>query len=182
MKILVVHQFYLGPGEPGGSRFNEFARLWQNSGHDVSVIAGTLNYTTGKRLADCEASWVTKRDEDGVHVWRCHVPTTYNQGYLGRMWAFFGVTVLASWAALRVPRPDVVIATSPPLTAAIPGFVAARLRLRPVPWVFEIRDLWPESAITTGVIADRSASPAATSAWWTSTWGTCCPLSRPAGS
>jgi glycosyltransferase involved in cell wall biosynthesis len=46
----------------------------------------------------------------------------------------------------------VVIATSPPLTTAIPGFVAARLRLRQAPLVFEVRDLWPESAITTGVI------------------------------
>jgi lipopolysaccharide/colanic/teichoic acid biosynthesis glycosyltransferase/glycosyltransferase involved in cell wall biosynthesis len=89
-------------------------------------------------------------------VWRCHVPSTYNRGYAGRMWAFFGAALSASWAALRAPRPDVVIATSPPLTAAVPGFVAARCRWRRVPFVFEIRDLWPESAITTGVIGAGS--------------------------
>jgi lipopolysaccharide/colanic/teichoic acid biosynthesis glycosyltransferase/glycosyltransferase involved in cell wall biosynthesis len=152
VKILVVHQFYLGPGEPGGSRFNEFARAWKRSGHDVSVIAGSLNYATGDRSPHTGWRWVARRDEDGIAVWRCHVPASYNRGYLGRMWAFLAFTLSASCAAFYCRRPDVVIATSPPLIAAIPGFIAARCRRRPVPWVFEIRDLWPESAITTGVI------------------------------
>jgi glycosyltransferase involved in cell wall biosynthesis len=156
MRILVVHQYYLGPGEPGGSRFNELARMWARSGHHVTVIAGNLNYVTGKPTV-ADGRWVIRRDEDGIDVWRCHVPSTYNRGYAGRMWAFFGAALSASWAALRAPRPDVVIATSPPLTAAVPGFIAARCRWRPVPFVFEIRDLWPESAITTGVIGRGSA-------------------------
>ena len=48
VKILVIHQYYLMPGQPGGSRFNEFARLWSQRGHDVTVIAGALDYATGK--------------------------------------------------------------------------------------------------------------------------------------
>ena len=48
MKIAVFHQNYLAAGQPGGSRFNEFARLWADAGHDVTVIAGTLNYSTGE--------------------------------------------------------------------------------------------------------------------------------------
>lgn len=155
MKILIVHQFYLSPGEPGGSRFNEFARLWRDAGHEVTVIAGSVNYTTGRR-ADAPRGVAVRRCEDGVTVWRCHVPETYSRSYVGRMWAFFGFTLSACIAAMRAARPDVVIATSPPLTAVIPGFVAARCRLRPVPWVFEMRDLWPESAITTGVIGRTS--------------------------
>ena len=156
MRILVVHQYYLGPGEPGGSRFNELARLWTRSGHEVTVVAGNLNYATGKPTVGGRR-WVIRHDEEGVDVFRCHVPSTYNRGYVGRMWAFFGAALSASWAALRAPRPDVVIATSPPLTAAVPGFIAARCRWRPIPFVFEIRDLWPESAITTGVIGRNSA-------------------------
>jgi lipopolysaccharide/colanic/teichoic acid biosynthesis glycosyltransferase/glycosyltransferase involved in cell wall biosynthesis len=156
MKILVVHQYYLAPCQPGGSRFNEFARLWKARGHDVTVIAGTVNYVTGEQAPRSARGWVAEGAEEGIHVWRCHVPGTYNRGYLGRMWAFFGFTASACWAAIRAPLPDVVIATSPPLTASIPGFVAARMRWRPVPWVFEVRDLWPESAITTGVLSERS--------------------------
>ncbi|MDQ3917883.1 MAG: glycosyltransferase family 4 protein, partial [Acidobacteriota bacterium] len=157
MKILVVHQYYLGPGQPGGSRFNEFAQLWTEAGHEVTVIAGNLNYATGEVPDDCRGRW-HKRELDGaVNVWRCHVPLTYGRSYLGRMWAFFGFTLSAATAALRAERPDVVIATSPPLVAAIPGWVVARLRGRRVPLIFEIRDLWPESAITTNVLKRDSA-------------------------
>src|SRR3954469_20620508 len=150
MNILVVHQYYLAPGRPGGSRFNELARLWAGAGHHVTVVAGTVDYATGETIEGV-SGWLTGRFEEGIHVVRCHVPTTYSRGYLGRMWAFFGFTVSATLGALlSTPRPDVVISTSPTLTTAITGWMAAvRHRAR---WVFEVRDLWPESAVTTGVL------------------------------
>ncbi|MBN2196541.1 MAG: hypothetical protein JW751_27260 [Polyangiaceae bacterium] len=67
-----------------------------------------------------------------------------------------GLHALGLHGDLRCSRPDVVIATSPPLVAVIAGFVAAKVRWRPAPWVFEIRDLWPESAVTTGVLTATS--------------------------
>ncbi len=156
MRILIIHQYYLFSGQPGGSRFNELAKLWTEAGHDVTVIAGTVNYNTGEAPAHLRRRWITRERDGQVTVLRCHVPETYTKSYAGRMWAFFGFTLSASSAALTCDRPDVVIATSPPLTAAIPGYVASRLRGTPIPWVFEIRDLWPESAITTGVLSANS--------------------------
>lgn len=156
MKILVVHQYYLMPGQFGGSRFNEMSRLWAESGHEVTVIAGSVDHSTGKAPDKYRGRWITTEKDGLVTVHRCYVPGTYGRGYLGRMWGFFGFTLSASTAALRVERPDVVIATSPPLVAVIPGWVGARVSMRPVPWIFEIRDLWPESAITTGVLRETS--------------------------
>lgn len=157
MKILVVHQYYLMPGMAGGSRFNELARLWSDAGHEVTVIAGNLDYTTGTVPARFHGRWIVEERDGPVRVLRCHVPTSYANGYAGRMWAFAGFTLSALSAISRIERPDVVIATSPPLIAVIPGWAAARLRYRRVPWIFEIRDLWPESAVTTGVL--RKGSP-----------------------
>lgn len=154
MKILVVHQFYLQPGEPGGSRFNELARLWSEAGHQVTVVAGTVNYATSKAPERYHGRWTTREQDGQVTVWRCHVPASYGRSYLGRMWAFFAFTLSAATAALRVRRPDVVIATSPPLVAVIPGWLAARRHRARL--VFEIRDLWPESAVTTGVLRERA--------------------------
>jgi len=150
MRILVVHQHYLLPGDPGGSRFNEFARLWQKAGHDVTVICGTLNYSTGQTPPELRGRWVRRREEAGVPVWRCHVPPAYGRSYLGRMWAFFCFALSSATAVLRSGPADVVIATSPPLTVALTGWLAGRWHR--APWVFEIRDLWPESAITTGTV------------------------------
>jgi len=156
LKILVVHQYYLLPGQSGGSRFNEMCRLWAKRGHTVQVIAGTVSHDTGKAPGKYRGRWTTEEMDGEVKVTRCHVPATYGKSYAGRMWAFFGFTVSACTAALHAERPDVVIATSPPLIAVIPGWVAARARFRPAPWIFEIRDLWPESAITTGVLGKDS--------------------------
>lgn len=152
MRILIVHQYYLMPGQPGGSRFNEMARLWAKQGHEVIVIAGTVDYTSGKAPELYHGRWISKEKDGAVLVYRCHVPATYATSYVGRMWAFLGFTLSASTAALCAPRPDIVIATSPPLVATIPGWIAARVSRHPVPWIFEVRDLWPESAITTGVL------------------------------
>jgi len=156
MRILIVHQYYLMPGQPGGSRFNEMARLWAEQGHQVTVIAGTIDYASGKVPQRYHGRWVSKENDGAVLVYRCHVPATYATSYVGRMWAFLGFTLSASTAALRVPAPDIVIATSPPLIATIPGWVAARVSRHPVPWIFEVRDLWPESAVTTGVLTAGS--------------------------
>ena len=156
MRILVVHQYYLMPGQFGGSRFNEMSRLWSERGHEVTVIAGSVDHATGRAPEKYRGRWITTEADGSVTVHRCYVPGTYGCGYLGRMWGFFGFTLSASTAALRVRRPDIVIATSPPLVAVIPGWIAARVSRRPVPWIFEIRDLWPESAVTTGVLSETS--------------------------
>lgn len=154
MKILVLHQYYLLPGQPGGSRFNELARLWSEAGHQVEVIAGTVNYTTGNTEQRYSGRWITREMDGAVAVLRCYVPTTYNAGYLGRSWAFFGFTLSACTAVFLARRPDVVIGSSPPLTVAVPARLASFVKR--VPWVFEVRDLWPESAVSTGVLAESS--------------------------
>ena len=154
MNILVVHQFYREPGAPGGSRFNEFARMWSREGNQVTVVAGTVDYATSRAPGRYRGRWTTREQDGDVTVWRCHVPETYGRSYGGRMWAFFAFTLSASTAVLRCARPEVVIATSPPLVAIIPGWLAAvRYRAK---LVFEIRDLWPESAVTTGVLRRRA--------------------------
>src|SRR5205085_3789233 len=146
---------YLAPSEPGGSRFNELARFWVEAGHNVTVVCGNLGYATGQRVQGTEGRWHTNQIDGAVSVWRCHVPASYNSGYAGRAWAFVGFLLSAMMVLPRVRRPDIVIATSPPLTIAITGWLASRARRRRVPWVFEVRDLWPESAITTGVLPAR---------------------------
>lgn len=152
MRILIVHQYFLGARDAGGSRFNQFARYWAEAGHDVTVVAGTVHYATGRKDPAYRGRFIVRETAPGgVRVLRCHVSEAYNVSFLGRAWAYASFTLSSLWAGLTAaPRPDVILATSPPLTV---GATAWLLRLLTgAAYVFEVRDLWPESAIDSGVL------------------------------
>jgi glycosyltransferase involved in cell wall biosynthesis len=151
MRILIIHQYYHFRGQPGASRFNEFARLWALAGHDVTVIAGTISHATGEVNPACAGRWLTRERDGDVNVVRCYVPRSYRRSYTGRTWGFLGFLFSSATAALA-SKADIVIATSPPLLTVLTGWLAARVGRR-TPLIFEVRDLWPESAVTTGVLS-----------------------------
>jgi glycosyltransferase involved in cell wall biosynthesis len=98
---------------------------------------------------------VGERDVEGIRVVEARggygdYVTATGVGYGRRIAGFLRFALSATAAVLRGPRPDVVFATSPPLTMALPAIVAAR-RWR-VPLVFEVRDLWPEAPIQMGAL------------------------------
>ena len=142
MRIAYIHQYYTTRGMPGGTRSYEFARRLVARGHEVHVI------TTDTGARQPGLRW-RHRMEDGIHVHRMPVPYSNHMSYGRRIGAFVQFAVGASARATRV-RPDVVLATSTPLTVVIPGIIAARLRR--VRFVFEVRDLWPEQAIEIGAL------------------------------
>lgn len=157
MKILVLHQFYLEKSGGGGARFNEMTKVWGEQGHEVTVLAGMVNYITGKKPEKYKGKYFyTDRDfYKGVDVIRCHVSEAYNVNFLGRLWAYFSFVFSSSYAGLFLAKKkyDVVIVSSPPLFVGITAYV---LKLfRNIPFVFEIRDLWPESAIDTGIVTSK---------------------------
>jgi len=155
MHILVVHQYFLGKNDAGGSRWNQFAKYWSQKGHQVTVLAGSVHYATGKKLPQYKGKFVVKEQEsENVRVFRCHVSESYNKSFLGRFWAYLSFTFSSLWAGLfRAGKCDAIICTSPPLTVGMTGWLLSKLKR--IPMVFEVRDLWPESAIDTGVLTSR---------------------------
>ena len=151
MKITLVHQYYLRPGQPGGPRFNVMARAWADAGHDVTVIAGQVNYASGEKPEDLRGALFHEEYDGPVRVLRVYTPSTYHSGYVGRALSLGGFAVSAALALARSPEADVVLVTSPPLTVGLPAMVA---RARGERVVFEVRDLWPESAVATGVLSE----------------------------
>ena len=86
---------------------------------------------------------------------RCHVSEAYNLNFIGRLWAYFSFVFSSSWAGIFFAKGkyDVLVATSPPLFAGITVYLVSRIKKLPL--VFEVRDLWPESAIDTGVLKNK---------------------------
>lgn len=155
MKILIIHQYFLGKNEAGGSRWNQFSHYFAQAGHEVTVLAGMVHYSKGTKAPQYKGKFIVREEiEPNVTVFRCHVSESYNRSFLGRFWAYLSFTFSSIVAGLfRASRPDVIIATSPPLTVAPTMWLLSLLRMRPA--VFEVRDLWPESAIDTGVLKSK---------------------------
>ncbi|MEU4692547.1 glycosyltransferase family 4 protein [Actinoplanes sp. NPDC023714] len=147
MHIVYIHQYYCNPAMAGGIRSYEQARRLVARGHTVDVI--TTDITPGDRAL----GWKVTED-DGVRVHWFRVPYSNNMSYARRLRAFGEFMVLAAAKAARL-KADLVFATSTPLTVAVPGVIAAKLRR--APFVFEVRDLWPEVPIEMGALRNPVA-------------------------
>ena len=161
MRILLIHQFFLEDDEGGGSRWNEMGRVWTEAGHEVTVLAGMVHYMGGKTQQQAgkrrfSPYFQQNINRSGVRVIRCHVSKSYHTNFLGRLWAYFSFTFSSIWAGIRLAkgRYDVIVVTSPPLFVGITALVLSKWKR--TPFVFEVRDLWPESAIDTGVLTNKT--------------------------
>jgi len=150
MRILYVAQFFNRPDEAGAGRHYAFATEWARRGHEVTVITGQQNYRTGRASRESLRPYV--EEVDGVRVVRTYTYTAYRGSFRKRYLNFASFAATATLAALGRSRPDVVFASSPPLTVALAGEAISRLRRAPL--VTDIRDLWPESAIALGVVGE----------------------------
>jgi colanic acid biosynthesis glycosyl transferase WcaI len=151
VKILYVSQYF--PPEMGApaARAAELSRHWARMGHDVTVLTGFPNHPTGivpvewrPRLNHLRYSEVV----DGVQVKRTWLWALPNRKAHERIrnYASFGLS--AALTGLTLPKQDVVIGTSPQLLCALAGWWIAWSMRRP--FVFEVRDLWPESLAAVG--------------------------------
>ncbi|NCI48066.1 glycosyltransferase family 4 protein [Sediminibacterium soli] len=155
MRILLIHQYYLEVDDPGGSRWNEITQVWKSMGCEVTVIAGMMHYNGFEKASRYKGKYFVVNDQLGIKVFRCHVSEHYNSSFLGRLWGYFSFVFSSVWAGLFKVRGqfDIVIVSSPPLFIGISGYVISRIKRAAL--VFEIRDLWPESAIDTGVVTNK---------------------------
>ncbi len=144
--ILLLHQLFVLGREAGGTRHLELSRRLTEKGHQVTVVASPLSYLTGRAHEGATAV----EDADGIRVHRVWTWASEAQGFVGRLAGFVSFMVSSVWRGLRVPDVDVVWGTSPPLPQALGALVIARMRR--LPFVLEIRDLWPDFAVELGVL------------------------------
>ncbi|MBR9921774.1 MAG: glycosyltransferase family 4 protein [Bacteroidetes bacterium] len=159
MNILLIHQTFLELDTGGGSRFNETTRLWEAAGHDITVIAGMRHHYTGKNLRpEYDGKYVYK-DKHPVNrtVIRTHMSKGYARSFVGRLIGYFSFVISSLFAGLFYARRkyDLILATSPPLFVGISAWLLSVFKWKPL--VFEVRDLWPESAIDAGVLKNKLA-------------------------
>ncbi|MFN8455098.1 MAG: glycosyltransferase family 4 protein [Anaerolineae bacterium] len=157
MRVLYLSQYF--PPEVGATqtRAYEMARYLVSQGHHVTMIAEIPNHPTGIVPLEYRGKLYERVNLDGIEVIRVWVQTSPRKSFYTRMALYLSFMIMATLACLFAARGryDVIYATSPPLFVG--GAALLISYLRRIPLVFEVRDLWPESAVILGELNNKLA-------------------------
>ena len=159
MKILYVSQYF--PPEMGApaARVSELARHWVKAGHQVTVLTGFPNHPTGIVPAEYRAKLrklVYREQKDGINIVRTWLFPCPNRKARERLLNYLSFVLSACITGTFLSRPDVVIATSPQLFVGLVGRWLGWIKR--VPFILEVRDLWPDSITASGMGSEADLS------------------------
>jgi glycosyltransferase involved in cell wall biosynthesis len=152
MHIIYIHQYFITPKRPGGTRSYEFSRYLLRKGHEVTMItSGLMNPEFPVNNGSDKAFY----NVDGINLYS--IRAGYNDACAGtkfsgwkRMIAFHQFSRLAARVGKTITEPSVVFATHTPLTVGLTG-IHLKKHFN-IPFLFEVRDLWPEALQNIGVL------------------------------
>jgi colanic acid biosynthesis glycosyl transferase WcaI len=155
MKILFFCQYYPPESNAPAVRISEMAERWVAAGHEVTVLTAFPHHPTGVIPREYAGRIFMREQKNGVRVVRTYVYVAANRGVIRRSLSYFSWMFSAIvFGITRVAKPDVVVATTPQFLCAVAGYVVASFKR--VPYVMEVRDLWPESIVAVGVLREKS--------------------------
>lgn len=151
MKILYIHQHFSTPDGAGTTRSYEFSKHLVGQGHQVTMLCGA-NKKANTGLCHEFKRGVRRGVVDGIEVIEINSPYSNHQGFFSRVKSFLMFS-LRSLRFVITEKYDVIYASSTPLTVAIPALFAKFFRFKP--YIFEVRDLWPDLPKALGVIKNK---------------------------
>jgi glycosyltransferase involved in cell wall biosynthesis len=150
MHILFIHQAFATDDEAGGTRHYELARYLVDRGHRFTAIASPISYLSGQ--ATSGAGSAGRQQPANLAVIRAYTYAALHRSFVHRIASFLSFMLSSLLAGLRVRDVDVVWGTSPPIFQGLTAWLLARLKH--VPLLFEVRDLWPAFAVDMGVLSN----------------------------
>src|SRR5260221_2199014 len=155
MHILFLTDNFPPETNAPASRTYEHANRWVAAGHRVTLVTTAPNFPGGRIFKGYRNHLWHRETMDGIEVIRLWTYITANEGFLRRTLDYVSFMAAAIIATPFLPRPDVIVATSPQFFTACAAYVMSRLKRKP--WVFEVRDLWPDSIVAVGAMRESTA-------------------------
>ncbi len=163
MHILFLTDNFPPESNAPANRTFEHARQWVASGHRVTIITCAPNFPDGQLFEGYKNRWFQTEQMDGITVIRVWSFMTRNAGFVLRLLDFLSFMVSGFLGGLRVRDADIIIGTSPQFFTVCAAYCLAKVKKRP--FVFEMRDIWPESLQAVGMsnagLSVRLAAPLA---------------------
>lgn len=153
MRILFFTHYFPPEGNAPASRVYELCKRWARNGNQVHVITGAPNVPNGVIYENYRNRLVQTETIDGIKTTRVWTYIAANKGTLKRVINFVSYMFSASLAGLFVIKPDIIIATSPQFFCGWAGVIVSKIRR--VPFILEIRDIWPESIVAMGALTNK---------------------------
>ena len=155
MRILFLSHYFPPEGNAPASRTYAHCRRWVAAGHDVTVVTSAPNHPRGVLYPGYRNRLRQVEDWDGIRVVRVVTFLAANAGTWRRTLNYVSYMISAVVLGCFERRADIVVATSPQFFCGWAGVLVSKLRR--VPFILEIRDLWPESIAAVGAIRSRMA-------------------------
>jgi len=151
-RVLYVSQYFVSGDQPGGVRHWQHCRALARAGHDVTVVTSYVQHKERTIPDEYRGRRIVRSSEDGLDIVRTYSTPGYGRDLRSRLSNYGTFALWSAVAELRLPRPDVVVASSPSLPAA--AAAAALARARRARFLLEVRDLWPDSAVAMGLVTN----------------------------
>ena len=151
MKILFISDNFPPEVNAPATRTFEHCVEWVKAGHAVTVLTSAPNFPLGKVYKGYKNRLYQTENIEGIRVIRVWTYIAENKGFIKRILDYLSFSFTSFCAGLKLEC-DVIVATSPQFFTALSGYFLAVLKRRP--WVFELRDLWPDSIKTVGALKD----------------------------
>jgi glycosyltransferase involved in cell wall biosynthesis len=150
MRVLFLTHYFPPEVNAPSNRTHEHCREWVAAGHEVHVVTCVPSHPIGQPFQGYRRGWYTHELIDGIHVHRVWTYLAPNKGTIKRTLNYLSFIPTAVFRALRLGRFDVMVGTSPQFFCAVAAWVVASVRR--MPWIFELRDLWPDSIAAVGAL------------------------------
>jgi glycosyltransferase involved in cell wall biosynthesis len=150
LRIIFFSHYFPPEVNAPANRTHEHCREWVRTGHEVHVVTCVPSHPLGRPFPGFKRRWYQHERVDGIHVHRVWTYLAPNRGVFRRTLNYLSFVPMAVLRALKLGRFDIAIGTSPQFFCAaatgVFGWISA------TPWVFELRDLWPESIAAVGAM------------------------------
>jgi glycosyltransferase involved in cell wall biosynthesis len=150
MRILFLTHYFHPEGNAPATRVYEMGRRFVKLGFEVTVVTGAPNVPSGVVYPGYRNRWRSRELVEGIETLRVWTYLAPNKGTVRRILNYLSFCATATLAGLGARRPDLVIATSPQFFCGWAGVFVSRLR--GLPFILEVRDLWPESIAAVGAM------------------------------
>lgn len=154
MHILFITDNFPPEVNAPATRTSEHCLAWTKAGATVTVITCAPNFPQGKVYEGYKNKLVQTETVDGIRVVRVWSYITANEGFIKRILDYISFAFMAFCVGL-FEKADVIVATSPQFFVAVTGYFLSMFKSKP--WVFELRDLWPESIRATSAMKNQAA-------------------------